>query len=71
MSLFCCFRFCFAFRPAHPLLFACSPDVRLIFGTENMQAATIETATNRDWYRLVGRGAGTQFRLEVCVHGLH
>ena len=31
-------------------------DVVAIFGTQSMQAATVESATHREWVRLVGRG---------------
>lgn len=37
------------------------PDVLLIFGSKSMQAATIETAENREWVRLIGRDHDLQF----------
>jgi hypothetical protein len=37
------------------------PDVLQIFGSNSMQAATIETAENREWVRLIGRDHDLQF----------
>ena len=41
-----------ALEPAYAAL----PDVVRIFGTQAMQAASVESATHREWVRLVGRG---------------
>jgi hypothetical protein len=32
-----------------------NPDVRLIFGAQSMQCATVQSAEHREWVRLIGR----------------
>lgn len=36
------------------------PDVRAVFGNESMQATILQSAANRVWYRLMGRGHDIQ-----------